>query len=303
MAANHSIDDSMNTNSCTLHSPSAIVHLEYELDSPPLRPGSGWTRFVCISDTHSRHFAVPDGDVLLHSGDLTNLGTCDDFRTTVQWLSGLPHPQKLIIAGNHDLPLDENDDWYGKNWARWHRTARQDRDAIMELLCGDMASDAGIHYIEDQTYEFCTKEHGRKWSVYGSPWSPWFHNWAFNYERGEHAERLVASFPKADILLTHGPPYGIFDTTVMNERVGCEALMSRVAKLRPRLHVFGHIHEAHGALIHEWHSEGEAEHRAEHTAFVNAANWPMGPRARRKERLAFGEAPFQPVIVDLLDDA
>lgn len=117
--------------------------------------------------------------------------------------------------------------------------------------------------------------------------------------------------------LTHGPPYNIFDMTITHERVGCEALAARLRALRPRLHVFGHIHEDHGALIQTWPSaegvgsaasDSERTGRSgedEQTVFVNAANWPMGPRASRSGggRVQFGEAPFQPVIVDLLDSA
>ena len=75
-------------------SPTAVVHLEYDLDSlgPPL---DGWTRFVCISDTHTRSFPVPPGDVLLHSGDLTNTGTYHEFEVTMKWLYSLPHKVKM----------------------------------------------------------------------------------------------------------------------------------------------------------------------------------------------------------------
>lgn len=72
-----------------------IVHLEY--DDPLNVPSvpSGYTRFVCVSDTHSRRFPVPDGDVLLHSGDLTNTGTLAEFEQTMDWICGLPHKLKM----------------------------------------------------------------------------------------------------------------------------------------------------------------------------------------------------------------
>ncbi|KAL6307091.1 Metallo-dependent phosphatase-like protein [Sparassis latifolia] len=305
-----------------LHSHTVIVHTEYDISAPPPLPGPEWTRFVCISDTHSRQFAVPEGDVLLHSGDLTNSGTYKGFRSTIEWLADLPHPHKIIIAGNHDLPLDQNDDWYEKNWERWHWpekevrlrvnnvtlntcTCSQDVSMIKELLQGELATSANILYLEDQQHEFRVKEGGRLWSVYGSPWSPDFYNWAFNYERSLQAEKIVSSIPKTDILLTHGPPFGILDETITHEQVGCETLAMRLATtLRPRLHVFGHIHEAHGALIQEWDADGQGRAHGERTVFVNAANWPMGSRARPapgESRIQFGERPFQPVIVDLLD--
>lgn len=79
----------------SLSSPSAIVHLEYDSTSPPPVPSPEWTRFVCISDTHSRMVHVPPGDVLLHSGDLTAVGTYSDFQRTMEWLGDLPHRTKM----------------------------------------------------------------------------------------------------------------------------------------------------------------------------------------------------------------
>jgi Icc-related predicted phosphoesterase len=65
--------------------------------------------------------------------------------------------------------------------------------------------------------------------------------------RGDKAAAIWARIPETtDVLLTHGPPMGILDRTSRGERVGCEALREAVARVRPRLHVFGHIHEAYG---------------------------------------------------------
>ena len=72
-----------------------IVHDAYDLTRPPKHPGAGWTRFVCISDTHSHIFSVPAGDVLLHAGDLSRHGTLQDLKITINWLKTLPHPAKL----------------------------------------------------------------------------------------------------------------------------------------------------------------------------------------------------------------
>ena len=116
--------------------------------------------------------------------------------------------------------------------------------------------------------------------------------------------------------LTHGPAYGIFDRTNRHEDVGCEALRARLSDLRPRLHLAGHIHEAHGAYIHAWDTaeppfvQSDEENilkdniqdpKFDHTVFVNAANWPSGRRVRRDSsgRAKFGGIGFQPVVVDL----
>jgi hypothetical protein len=71
------------------------VHLEYTPSQLPPKPSDEWTRFVCISDTHAHAFEVPDGDVLLHSGDLTNTGTLREFEKTMDWLYSLPHRIKM----------------------------------------------------------------------------------------------------------------------------------------------------------------------------------------------------------------
>jgi len=143
---------------------------------------------------------------------------------------------------------------------------------------------------------------------------------------------LVSKFPKTDILyekpssfnscltrssrLTHGPAYQIFDRTGRHEDVGCEALRARLSDIRPRLHLAGHIHEAHGAHIHAWDTTAEPpsvqsgenilneniqDPNLDHTVFVNAANWPSGERMQRdiSGMVKFGGPGFRPVVVDL----
>jgi hypothetical protein len=81
-----------------LRTSSSITHLSYTLETLPSKPSDAWTRFVCVSDTHARAFPVPPGDVLLHGGDLTEVGRLDEFRATVEWLRELPHPHKMYVA-------------------------------------------------------------------------------------------------------------------------------------------------------------------------------------------------------------
>ncbi|KAG7095942.1 hypothetical protein E1B28_006626 [Marasmius oreades] len=291
-------------------SPKPIVYVEYDPSSlPPALPN--YTRFVCIADTHSHEFYVPPGDVLLHGGDLTNTGTVHNFEKTMEWLYGMPHNVKVIIGGNHDLTLHRK--WYDDNWDRWHyRIGKQDIKTIMELIKGPKAKEAGIIYLEDEKTTFQAKEGGRFWSAYGSPWSPWFYDWAFNYPR-EEGEKLVSKFPKTDILLTHGPPHRIFDRTSGGDYAGCVDLRNRLPILRPRLHVFGHIHEAHGAYIHSWKDGScpavqndeaiseDVQDNIDTTVFVNPANWPMGKRRADYGTREFGGEGFQPIVVDIVD--
>lgn len=80
---------------CNGQSPSYSIHLDVEGTPLPPHPGSGWTRFVCISDTHSRQYRVPSGDVLLHGGDLSSWGHPSELATTIEWLKSLDHPVKM----------------------------------------------------------------------------------------------------------------------------------------------------------------------------------------------------------------
>ncbi|KAA1466626.1 Metallo-dependent phosphatase [Dentipellis sp. KUC8613] len=287
----------------TITTPTAVIHTAYNAAVLPPKPENGhWTRFVCISDTHQHVFHVPEGDVLLHSGDLTDTGMWKGTKITMDWLAEMPHPKKIIIAGNHDLTFHK--DWYQRNYYRWHKE-QQDSDTILDLVIGEEAREAGIVYLDDESYEFQTRPGGRKWTVYGSPWTPDFWDWAFNYKRGKESEEHVAKIPpKTDILLTHGPPYTVLDENLDGVSVGCEALLARLPAVKPRLHVFGHIHEGHGVQVGEWVTDENSEGDPECTVFVNAANWPAGRRRRGRDGLAvpFGGYGFQPVIVDLLDE-
>lgn len=98
---------------------------------------------------------------------------------------------------------------------------------------------------------------------FSSPWQPEFCAWAFNVKRDSPEIREIWDrIPRdTDILLTHGPPHGILDVTSSKENVGCRILRERLEKLRVKLHIFGHIHEAYGKEID----------RLSSTIFVNAS--------------------------------
>lgn len=177
-------------------------------------------RIVCISDSHSSHkdVIVPDGDILLHAGDSTYVGDISEITKFNEWLGSLPHKNKIIIAGNHDWLFQTN-----------------------PVLATSLITNA--IYLED---DFC-EVMGLK--IYGSPWQPWFFDWAFNLERGkEIAEKWTLIPEDTDILITHGPPYSILDETPRGEMVGCEELFKVVQRIKPELHVFGHIHHSYGHL-------------------------------------------------------
>lgn len=177
-------------------------------------------RIVCISDSHSVHdeVVVPDGDILLHAGDSTIIGKVEEITKFNEWLGRLPHKHKIIIAGNHDWLFQTN---------RW--------------LARSLITNAT--YLEDSSCEVMGLQ------VYGSPWQPWFFDWAFNLPRGKALAEKWAMIPSdTDILITHGPPHGILDETPRGDLAGCEELLEVVKRIKPRLHLFGHIHYSYGHL-------------------------------------------------------
>jgi predicted phosphodiesterase len=179
------------------------------------------TRLVFISDTHGFHdIEVPAGDVLIHAGDGCSLGTLEEARRWGAFLHAQPHRHKLVIAGNHD------------------RCFESDLDGARKML------PASLTFLHDSG---CEVEGLRVW---GAPWQPWFLSWAFNLPRGPELARKWALIPDAtDILITHGPPYGILDRTISGQDVGCEDLRRAIERVRPRVHAFGHIHEGYGTAF------------------------------------------------------
>ncbi|RCN42395.1 Ser/Thr phosphatase family protein [Ancylostoma caninum] len=170
------------------------VNSKGEVNSPPPVPH---LKVVCISDTHDQLDLVkdiPDGDVLIHAGDLTNYGSERELKKVNEELGRLPHKHKLIVAGNHDLGLDDSEDPKGR------------LEKYREL-----------------------KE---KWKVLPSD---------------------------LDVLITHTPALGYLDK-FGDERWGCRYLLEEIEdRVKPKFHVFGHVHERYGAL-----SNGA-------TIFINAA--------------------------------
>lgn len=205
-------------------------------------------RIVCLSDTHGLHgqIEVPEGDILLHAGDLTRSGHLEELREAGDWLRSLPHRHKLVIAGNHDFCLE------------------QQPEKARALL-------QGLTYLKDEGYD-C-----EGLQIYGSPWQPWFHDWAFNLRRGEPLRKIWAKIPpRADIVVTHGPPQGILDRCFDGREVGCQDLLERLEVVQPKLHVFGHIHEAYG------------QQRVGETLYVNASSCNLRYQANQK-----------PIVIDM----
>ncbi|KAK8071434.1 Metallo-dependent phosphatase-like protein [Apiospora hydei] len=204
---------------------------------------------VCISDTHNNQIPIPDADILIHAGDLTQSGSLAELQAAVAWLREQPHRYKIVIAGNHDILLDPDCDYnhptkLAPNDLDGRALRRRLRDqGRLQIDWGD------VQYIRDRSTCISMKgRHGwRRLQVYGSPWSPRNGNWAFQYARADGKGAWNREVPDGtDILVTHGPPRGHLD---LNGRLGCEGLLREVWRVRPALHVFGHVHEGYGQ---EW---------------------------------------------------
>lgn len=185
-----------------------------------LKPGDDVTNIETLYHITGGVFLPAEADMILHAGDVSIRGKEHEIEDFFKWYSALPYKYKVMIAGNHDFLFED------------------DKEKIQELL----KKYPDIIYVEDSMVEI----EGLK--IWGSPIQPWFHNWAFNRNRGEEIKKYWDIIQDdIDILVTHGPPYDILDMTMYGGAVGCVDLMNRVKELKNlKLHVFGHIHEAAG---------------------------------------------------------
>lgn len=201
-------------------------------------------RIVCISDTHELHreLVVPPGDMLIHAGDFTFFSTrpnmIADFN---EWLGEQPHRYKIVACGNHESAIEAE-------------PRLRARLSNATLLLNEAVEVGGL-------------------KIWGSPVTPSYAG-AFGLSGLQDRERLYATIPTdTQILITHTPPFGVLDGL---HHAGCPELRAAVVRLRPKLHVFGHIHAGYGT------------HPTRHTMFVNAAL--LGE---------FGELDKQPIVIDL----
>ncbi|KAL4065335.1 Metallo-dependent phosphatase-like protein [Scleroderma citrinum] len=234
-----------------------LVHLDTPENAVPPHPGPGWTRFVCISDTHSSVFRVPLGDVLLHAGDLSSYGSLSQLTHTINWLKSLDHPVKIMIAGNHDV--------LGLLCKLRMYLHRKQSIQHARAMVRNLAS-VGFYYLEHESLHF-TSPSGKMWKVYGSPAAPVYVQGAFQYASPAEAKEIYKQIPEdTEILMTHTPPYRTLDRTKRGKNAGCDVLSSRLKELKHcRLHIFGHIHESAGTHV------GDYKGRDTHRVSVNAA--------------------------------
>lgn len=175
-------------------------------------------KIIAISDTHGQHqkVKIPEGDLLIHAGDISEYGTENEVHDFLRWFAKQPCTYKVFIAGNHDLFFEQ-------------------ANAKKYKIFADLKAQ-NVFYLQNSGIEL----NGLK--IWGSPVTPYFLGMAFNKQRGEEIKKTWNRIPMdTDILITHGPPFGILDNGL-----GCEELLAKVIQRKPKLHVFGHIHNAYG---------------------------------------------------------
>jgi Icc-related predicted phosphoesterase len=202
------------------------------------------TKLVCVSDTHMAEPNLPAGDILIHAGDLTFRGRPEELGKQRMWLAKQVKKFKkvIVIPGNHDFGFETDMGKYRQEFEQ-----------------------EGIVVLNEQEYIY----EGIKY--FGSPITPFFHAWAFNRIATDIDIHWDIIPNDTNVLITHGPPYGILDGVpqyqrtqigmdkhyrpiyskkfLHTENVGCPSLLERIQQLKQlRFHVFGHIHPGHGQV-------------------------------------------------------
>ncbi|CUS12851.1 unnamed protein product [Tuber aestivum] len=223
---------------------------------PPRPPASGRRkiRIVCISDTHNIQFKPPDGDVLIHAGDMTNAGSHTELKRAVEWMGGLEHEVKIVLAGNHDgVTLDPL--FFKEFGDRFHNCNPQSHEDNLKLFVSSEARSRGIVYLNHEAKRVVLDD-GRTFKVFGSPWSKKSGLWGFGYDEPNCLdESLWVDVPAdTEVMVTHGPPRCHLDSP-QAPKIGCECLRQTLWNVRPALHVFGHVHQGRGVEVVKWDTQ------------------------------------------------
>ncbi|TIC92737.1 Metallophosphoesterase domain-containing protein 1 [Colletotrichum higginsianum] len=228
------------------------------------------TRFLVISDTHGarclpgNNRLIDPVDVAIHCGDLTEESKLAEFRATLELMKTIQASLKLVIAGNHDWTLDTP--MFKKKIAeiappvdmelvrREYGDFGEAQRILQASAKNEDDDESGIVFMDEGTRTF-TLSNGASLTLFASPCTPSADDWGFQYDaRGGHQWDIGSD---VDVVVTHGPPEGVMDRTATGSRIGCPGLFAAVARAKPRLHCFGHVHRGWGAKLARWRG-GEA---------------------------------------------
>lgn len=186
-------------------------------------------RIVATSDTHFPfdNSLIPDGDVLIHAGDLMYKGTPDEWDALVQSLAALPHKTKLYVPGNHD--------YFTEHYAGLARSDLRRRANVRILSGGLETAKVGNSFISVLSVPYVTGLNGWAYCV--------AEDWLYDYIKN-HAN---AYYPRLDFVVSHSPPYRILDQEGKNN-YGAWAMNKWFYETdnKPRHWICGHIHESYG---------------------------------------------------------
>ncbi|CAI4218269.1 unnamed protein product [Parascedosporium putredinis] len=229
--------------------PAPVSHTQGTLPGPTIQPRNPIFPYTLYGHTATRspfHLPLPAVDVLIHCGDLTKRSSAEEYRSTMAAIRQVQAPVKIIIAGNHDLSLHQQfvKDNMNENVSKSQRALAFHAEA-KHIVAGSK----DVTYLEEGTHEV-SLPNGARLRLYTSPWTPSYGGWAFQYE-GSHNFSIPAGI---DVAVTHGPPLGIQDSASNGDYAGCPMLFNSIQKARPRIHCFGHIHEAWGGYYAHWAS-------------------------------------------------
>ena len=189
-------------------------------------------KLVCISDTHTKEnkLKLPAGDILIHAGD-SEIRSLEELELMNTWFGKQDFKYKILIMGNHDLYSE-----------------KLSKESLETIL-------TNVIYLENSSV---TIEGIKFW---GSPYSPIFQDWSY-MAHGERLNEIWNTIPEdTDVVITHCPPYTILDYVAIGyfHHVGCPYLRKRIKKIKPKYHIFGHIHDSHGV------------YQDKYTTYINAS--------------------------------
>jgi len=176
-----------------------------------------------LSDTHDKHndVEIPECDMIIHGGDFTNFGRLTEVSSFIYWYENLNIKHKVLVCGNHEVMISK----------QFH---------VLQQMC----QSKNIRLLDNSAVEI----EGLK--IWGSPYSVLFGDWVFM----DTDDKLAAIWKQipgdADLVITHTPAFGVLVYSLMgHNNCGSASLLTELERIKPLLHMCGHIHESRGLQV------------------------------------------------------